>query len=189
VQAQCTKSKRSCSKTKTEQSKETSENSWAAESYQSSCAKVRKCNKKRNYNPYRPNLLFVGGGGALDSEQNLNATTALEYERKLTRNFGVGALGEMTFTDDLSYKFGLPVSYHPTRNIRLMASPMVALQETMGIDKRGIEEKSMNSEFGARVALSYFVKVHGLIIAPTVRGDYLDGNVTPGFGVNLGARF
>jgi len=189
VQAQCTKSKKSCSKAKTEKSNETSETSWAVDSYKSSCSKRRACNKRRNYSNYRPNLLFVGGGGAMDSEKNVSATTALEYERKLTRNFGVGALAEATFSDDIAYKFGLPVSYHLNRNIRLMASPLMSLQETMGIDKLGVEEKSMNSEFGARVALSYFVKMHGLIIAPTIRGDYLDGDITPGFGVNVGARF
>ena len=120
---------------------------------------------------------------------SVNATTGLEYERKLNRKFGVGALGEVTFMDDISYKLGLPISYHFNRNVRLMASPMMEFQEAMGVDKLGIEKKSMNAEFGARVALSYFVKVHGLIIAPTLRGDYLNGDITPGFGVNLGTRF
>ena len=194
VDAQCKKSKTSCTKSKTEEATQTKKSSCAEYRSYSSCKEYRKtsCNKKKN-NPfyYTDNYVMVLGGANLDGDNQVSAATGLEYERKLTNTIGVGALAEVNFLDDPVVKVGLPLSVHLNQNIRLIASPLMAFQQNTldKIDPTTKKEKEWVTDFGARLGLSYMMNVHGLVVAPIIRADYLNSDIVPGFGVNIGFGF
>ena len=196
--AQCTKTKSSCSKTKTEQTKKSCTKSYNA----SSCSKYKKVNcSKKNQNSNNWNTLntIVALGGIAFDNDNQNFTTGLEYERQVGNQLGLGMLSEVVLGEENSVKIGIPINYH-FRQFKISAAPMGAFhQETVLLYEdllsstvdagAAVRKKEMVMEIGARVGVSYLINVNGLIIAPTARVDYLESSLVPNVGINVGFGF
>ena len=202
VDAQCTKSKKSCSKSKTEQTKKSCSKakSSCSKSYEySSCSKYKKssCSKgNQNSNSWNTLNTLVALGAVTFDNDNTSFTTGLEYERQVGNKLGLGLLGEVALADNSSIKVGIPISYHFGKRIRVSASPLAAFQQRDIISSTGnadditsSEGTDWNMEIGARAGVSYLINMKGLVIAPTARVDYLDNNVIPSVGVNVGFGF
>ena len=197
VDAQCTKTKKSsCTKSKTEQTKKSCSKSYEY----TSCSKYKKsdCGKKnQNASSWNNMNTIVALGAVAFDNDNTNFATGLEYTRQVGDNLGLGLLSEVTFGDVNSVKVGIPVSYYFGR-LKVSAAPMGIFNKDVnniiqsggadgGITGQVVEDIEMN--LGARAAVSYMMNVKGLIIAPTVRADYLGDKVIPNVGINVGFGF
>ena len=198
VEAQCTKSKKSCSKSKTEQTKKScnkSKSSCSKNYEYSSCSKYKKssCDKSsKNSSSFNNLNTLVALGAVVFDNDNTNFATGIEYTRQVGNNVGLGLLSEVTFGDVNSVKIGIPVSYYFGR-LKVSAAPMSAFnkKETTTIQPEGTGQVVTSTEMnlGARAAVSYMMNVKGLIIAPTVRADYLEDKLIPNIGINVGLGF
>jgi hypothetical protein len=195
LQAQCKKSKSSCTKNKTVKTDSTKKTTCNKTKSYTSCTYRKSACKKDRYNDdfyYEDDYLMVLGGATSDFDNNFNVTTGLEYEKRLNRTLGIGALAEVNISDSPSVLTGIPVSFHLTRNIRLITAPVMLTQKVSASDTKlptTTAENTWNNSFGARAGLSYMINANGFIIAPTIRADYLDEKVRPGFGLNIGLGF
>ncbi|MEM9819609.1 MAG: hypothetical protein AAF985_01000 [Bacteroidota bacterium] len=191
LQAQCNKSRRASNKSKTDN---VNYQKTACQKYRSSCSDRKAESNDYRYDDdfYHDDYLMVLGGATTDGADNYKVTTGLEYEKRLGSVIGVGALAEVNFAENPSILTGIPVSFHLTRNVRLSAAPTLLTQNIPADDNKlgtTATESTWENSFGARLGLSYLINVNGFVVAPTVRGDYLNEQVRPGFGLNLGLTF
>jgi len=110
VDAQCTKTKKSCSKSKTEQTKKSCSKakSSCTKSYEySSCSKYKKenCGKKnQNSNSWNTLNTLVALGAVTFDNDNPSFTTGLEFEKQVGNQLGLGLLSEVALGDNSSVK-------------------------------------------------------------------------------------
>jgi len=106
--------------------------------------------------------------GATKAQSETNFTYGVEYEYKLNKGWGVGAVYEMT--NDAHHKDGVAVTlasiyYHPNKNIRL----------GIGFGQERIGGHHPHNENLYRVSAAYDFHIKGLGIAPTIATDFVDG--------------
>ena len=176
--------------------------------YRKDCSRssyTSRCGKKKNNDtqndtrrvPRESNYtgLLVGAMTMLDEERTA-FSTGVEYERFLNRYIGVGVSAEAAFGEDANLVFGLPISFHPSKRIRLLASPLGAFRQISVVDRSApvasdevVLTKEWDNSFGARIGISYFLTTKGLRIAPMIRADYINNQVTMNYGITAGIGF
>lgn len=110
---------------------------------------------------YHPNFLGVFLG-VTDEGREEAFTMGVEYERRLTKSFGVGVFAEHLFGDADFWVYGIPFAYH-TGQWKIYAGP-------------GIEDGKHGTEYYTRIGGEYAFEAGGLEISPQVRLDLVDGN-------------
>jgi hypothetical protein len=114
-------------------------------------------------------------GGAVEDEQAF--TLGLDYEYRLNRRWGVGALIDYAGKDFRSWVAGIPLVLHPRDGWKLLVAP--------GIEDRETED----SEFLVRAGVLYDFEVGRFTVTPALQVDFVDDDEILVYGVNLGRGF
>jgi hypothetical protein len=115
-------------------------------------------------------------GGATTEDQRA-FTLGLEYEYRLSRRWGIGALIDYAGKDFRSWVAGIPVILHPAGEWKLFAAP-------------GLEDKADDdAEFLVRVWVLYDFEFGAFKIAPVLQVDFVGDEEVLIYGVNIGGGF
>jgi hypothetical protein len=124
---------------------------------------------------FHPNLIAVFTGFTGESRRDTGFTVGLEYERRLNKSFGIGALLERTIGDvDLTI-VAIPFAYHQGP-WKVYTAP-------------GIERNDGHNEKLLRFGVEYGFEVGKFEIAPQIDYDFVDGDNAVVVGVTLGWGF
>ena len=124
------------------------------------------------------NTLALYLGGAHSGGDN-GFSVGLDYERRLNRRFGVGGVAEVTAGDFRAGIIALPLSWHPSKNLKLLVAPGV---EVTPEDHSGELLVRLGGEYG-------FALGKGFEVAPALVFDFTREETTVVYGVNLARRF
>jgi len=120
--------------------------------------------------------------GATKSENSTDATFGVEYERKLTPQFGLGAAYEVIpdAHEGEGVSIALAAAYwHPHAGWRVGA----------GIGQETIQGTHSVSNTLTRLTAEYDFHVMGYGVAPTISFDSADGISSQAFGISIGRGF
>ena len=109
------------------------------------------------------NVIGVFAGRASASRREKGFALGIEYERRINKSFGIGAVAEYTFNDADFWVFAIPFAYH--RNAwKFYVAP-------------GIEQSSAHGTEGlVRFGAEYVFHLGGgYEIAPQLNVDFVDG--------------
>jgi len=126
---------------------------------------------------YEPNLLAVFVGITSEERRDKGLALGLEYERRLSKSFGIGALAERTFGDLDFWVVAFPLAYH-RGPWKFYVAPG---WET--------EDRTHDNEFLARIGGEYAFEAGSIEISPQVDLDIVDGDAVFVFGVTFGKGF
>ncbi|MCP5002792.1 MAG: hypothetical protein GY941_02405 [Planctomycetes bacterium] len=122
-----------------------------------------------------PNHIAFVFGVAHEERRENGGIVGIEYERRLSQSFGIGALAEHTFGDLDFWVYAIPFGYHIDR-WKVYVAP-------------GIEDGHLGTEFMIRVGGEYAFEVGSWDISPTLDIDFVDGEQVLGVGVSIGLGF
>ena len=111
---------------------------------------------------FHPNLLAFFVGLSDVGRRDSGVALGIEYERRFSRAFGVGAIIERTFGDDAFWVYAVPFAYH-TGRWKFYVAP-------------GIEDGDDGSESLIRLGGEYAYEVGGWEISPQLDVDIVDGD-------------
>ncbi len=114
-------------------------------------------------------------GVAHEERRENGGIIGIEYERRLSQSFGIGALAEHTFGDLDFWIYAIPFGYHIDR-WKVYVAP-------------GIEDGHLGTEFMIRIGGEYAFEVGSWDISPTLDIDFVDGEQVLGVGVSIGLGF
>jgi hypothetical protein len=100
----------------------------------------------------------------------------VDYEYRLSPDFGVGALVDHAWGHPDATVAAAAVFVHPWRGLRLLAAP-------------GIEYSHGEGEFLIRVGAAYEFHRGSWTVAPTVNVDFVDGDEALVYGLTFGYGF
>jgi hypothetical protein len=122
--------------------------------------------------------LFLGAAIRDEEETESGFALGLEYQYRLHRFLGVGALVEGELGDLRDVLLVAPISLHPWRGLRLVVAP-------------GAEIPNEGStEFALRLGAGYKIPLGGrFTLVPEFNADLIEGHPTYVFGVNLAVGF
>ncbi len=124
---------------------------------------------------FSPNHIAFILGAAHEARRENGGIIGVEYERRLSQSFGIGALAEHTFGDLDFWIYAIPFGYHIDR-WKLYVAP-------------GIEDGHLGTELLIRVGGEYSFEVGSWEFSPTVDIDFVDSEVAIGGGVSIGWGF
>ena len=126
---------------------------------------------------FHKNIFVVFGGISHSGRRENDPSLALEYERRFTEHFSMGAFAEYTFGDGDYAVYGIPF-YYRTGSWRLMAAP-------------GVEDsKEHGTEALVRLGATYIFELGGgWDVGPTFAVDLVDGEDVWILGIGLGKGF
>jgi hypothetical protein len=117
-------------------------------------------------------------GGAVIVEDETAFTLGLDYEYRLSRRWGVGALAEWAGKDARFWVVGIPAAVlHPKGGLKLYLVP--------GFEK----SNEHDAEFLVRLGAMYDFEVGRFTIAPAFNVDFVDDEEVLVYGVNIGRGF
>ena len=126
---------------------------------------------------FHKNALAVFLGITHSGRRENDPAVALEYERRFTAHFSMGAFAEYTFGDSDYAVYGMPC-YYRTGRWRFSLSP-------------GLEDSKEHGTLElVRLGANYIFEVGGgWDVAPTVAVDFVDGEDVWIFGLGVGKSF
>jgi hypothetical protein len=125
---------------------------------------------------FHQNLIAMFLGVSSEDHREEAFTVGLEYERRVSASFGVGAVVERATGDLDFWVYAVPFAYH-SGPWKLYAAP-------------GIEDSDQHgSEFLFRVGLEYAFEVGSYEVSPQVDIDFVDGETVYVVGVTIGRGF
>jgi hypothetical protein len=117
--------------------------------------------------------LFVG---VTHEEGENEPSIGLEYERRLSERFGVGAIIEYTGGDSDSTVYAAPLFVHLSEPWKLVFAP-------------GFEHSDGDDEFLFRTGIQYGIEMDAWSITPNFNIDFVDGETNEILGVSFGRGF
>ncbi len=124
---------------------------------------------------YEKNMLNVLVGVTDEGRRDNGATLGLEYERRLSKLFGVGVVAEHVFGDLDFSVYAVPLFFH-TGRWKFVVAP-------------GIETGDLGTEFLVRVGGDYAFEAGDWEIAPGLDVDFVDGDQVLVIGLSIGKGF
>ncbi len=123
---------------------------------------------------FHPNMLGIFLGGTFEGREQ-EFTSGLEYERRINRSFGVGAVVEYVWGDLDFWLIGVPFAYHKGP-LKLYVAP-------------GLVDSDDGTDFLARVGGEYSFEVGKWELSPQLNLDFVDGEESWVVGVVIGKGF
>jgi hypothetical protein len=99
----------------------------------------------------------------------------LEYERRINKTLGIGALAEFTAGDSDFWVYAIPLSLHFDR-WKLVVAP-------------GLENCDGHTEWLVRLGAGYEFEAGGTKITPGLNVDFVDGDAVVIIGIAFGIGF
>jgi hypothetical protein len=124
---------------------------------------------------YEKNMLNVLVGVTEEGRRDNGVTLGLEYERRLSKSLGVGAVAEHVFGDIGVSVYAVPLFFH-TGRWKFLVAP-------------GIETGDFGTEFLVRIGGDYAFHVGDWEIAPGLDVDFVDGDQVLVLGLAIGKGF
>ena len=124
---------------------------------------------------FHPNLLAVFVGVTNEDRREKGLALGIEYERRLNKSFGIGAVAEHTFGDLDFWVYAVPFAYH-TGRWKFYVAP-------------GIEDGDHGTESLLRLGGEYAYEVGAWEISPQLDWDFVDGEQVFVLGVTFGKGF
>lgn len=122
------------------------------------------------------NHLAVFGGFTGEARRERSFSLGLDYERRISESFGVGALLERASGDRDFWVAAIPFSLH-RGHWKFSVAP-------------GIEHEEGHGDHGLiRVSAGYGIKINGLEIAPLLAVDFVEGDTVLVMGITIGMGF
>ncbi len=129
-----------------------------------------------SHGDYHRNLLAVFAGVTHHGRRNNEPALGIEYERRISEKFGVGAMVEHTFGDDSFSVYAVPFAVHH-REWKFYIAP-------------GIEDGKHGSEGMIRLGAEYAFELGGgWEVSPQIDVDFVDGDHVWVFGLTFGKGF
>jgi hypothetical protein len=120
--------------------------------------------------------LFLGGTHTSDDD---GFSVGLDYEYHVNRRFGIGGLLEYTGPDFREWIVGLPICWHPWRELKLFVAP--------GVDFDRPDDKTY---FLVRIGSEYGFGIgRGFEIAPALNIDFTSEETSLVYGVSIAKKF
>jgi hypothetical protein len=117
--------------------------------------------------------IFVGDS----NERGEDAfTLGLDYEYRLSKLFGIGALVDFADEPLDTAVVGVPFFFHATPHLKLLVAP-------------GLEHEHEGDEFLVRLGVIYDFEVGRYTISPAVNVDFVDEEEVWVYGLNFGRGF
>lgn len=118
--------------------------------------------------------LFTGFSGEVRRERSFSL--GLDYERRISESFGVGALVERASGDRDFWIAAIPFSWH-RRHWKFSIAP-------------GVEHEEGHGDHGLiRLGAGYAFDMDGIEVAPLVSVDFVNGDTVYILGVTVGKGF
>lgn len=142
---------------------------------------------------FHPNDVGVFIGATDEKGHDLQFTYGLDYERRFSQHWGVGALVDYAGGDLRNTVLAVPVYWHPGGGWKLIAAPGVELHNGRGgggehakSDEGHGEADGDETHFLFRLGAGYHFHVadHWGVV-PTVDLDFVDGEEVLVYGVGL----
>jgi hypothetical protein len=124
---------------------------------------------------FESNLLAAFSGIVIEGRHERASALGVEYERRLSSQFGVGVLVEHTFGELDFWVYAVPFAYH-TGRWKLYVAP-------------GIEESNHHSESLVRFGGEYAYEIGSWEISPQIDLDFVSGHQVLVSGVTFGKQF
>lgn len=128
---------------------------------------------KEGRNEIGPYLGFASAGG------DHGLSVGLDYERRLTRRFGIGAVLEYTSGDFREGLAAVSFDWHPWKELKLFVAPGIEVDREDGTNGALLR---LGAEYGLAIA-------ERMEIAPGVAVDFSDENTTVVIGAVLAWKF
>jgi hypothetical protein len=126
---------------------------------------------------FHANVIGLFVGRTSETRRHGEFTLGLEYNRRFSEHFGMGALYEHVFADD-EFKIGAISFAYYNGPWKMYVAP--------GIEK----SKEHDAEFLFRVGAEYAFRIgRGFELSPQADIDFVDGDVVLVFGLTLGKGF
>ncbi len=125
---------------------------------------------------FHRNVVGVFGGITHEGRRENDPALGVEYERRISESFGIGALAEYTSSEDEFWVFAVPFAFH-TGPWKLYLAP-------------GVEDSEHGTEHLVRLGVEYaFDLSGGWEIAPQIDLDLVDGEEVWVFGLVFARGF
>jgi hypothetical protein len=124
------------------------------------------------------NELALFLGGARSGDEN-GFSVGLDYERRLNRRFGIGGVAESTGGDFRDGIVGIPLCWHPWKELKLLAAPGVEFAPSERSDEFLVR---FGGEYGFDIG-------KGFEIAPSLYFDFTREERTVVLGASFAKRF
>jgi hypothetical protein len=121
--------------------------------------------------------IFLGVTESQDFERGFSV--GIDYERRLSRLFGIGAVVEYTGSDLREGVGGITLSFHPWKELKIVAAPGVVLETADGTEEALLR---IGAEYGFGIG-------KGWEIAPAVYYDFTSGDNALVIGAGFAKRF
>ena len=127
---------------------------------------------------HRNHLAFFLGVTSGGEHEDAAPTIGVDYERQLTRVFGIGAMLDVTGGDRREGVLGIPFVLHASRAAKIVVAPSVErIRETR------------ETEPLLRLGFLYDFEVGRMTVAPTFNVDFVEGDQLYVVGVYVGWGF
>jgi len=123
---------------------------------------------------YHPNSMAVFVGVTHEGSES-GASLAIEYERRLSKSFGVGVVVERTFGNLDFWLYAVPFAYHSGR-WKFYVAP-------------GVADGKHGSESLLRIGAEYAFDFGDWELSPQINGDFVDDNEAVVLGFTIGRGF
>jgi hypothetical protein len=124
---------------------------------------------------HKKNLLAIFIGDTHEGRRQDDLAIGIEYERRLSNRFGIGALVEHTFADEGFTVYAVPFAIH-SGPWKFYAAP-------------GVEERAGETEDLFRLGVEYGFEVGRFEISPQFDIDLVDSEEVYVLGVTFGLPF
>jgi len=134
---------------------------------------------------YHPNEIAVFFGETDEPGHDPQFTLGVEYERRLSQRWGVGALVDYAGGGLRNTVVAVPVFWHPGERWILLAAPGVEAHDGRGDDGHGGVDED-ETFFVFRLGTVYLIPLAGSWkLAPAVNLDLVDGEKVWVYGANV----
>lgn len=128
-----------------------------------------------SHETHHKNVVAVFVGITNDGRRSADPALGIEYERRISEQFGIGAIVERTFADNEFMVYAVPFAFH-AGPLKLYVAP-------------GVEEKDNHTEELIRLGVEYGFEVGRYEISPQFDIDFVGSEEVYVLGVTFGLPF
>jgi hypothetical protein len=122
--------------------------------------------------------ITAGGDAEGDGEESASPTLGLDYERRLTRLFGIGFLADVAGGDRREFIAAIPLVFHAGKSAKIIVAPGIERNKETGHDETLL-----------RLGFMWDFPVRRMTLSPAFNVDMVHGEQVYVVGLNVGWGF